>query len=160
VVATRLVAAPAHRTDVPGIIALIGAVFAEYDFVFDATAEVPDLLDFPRHYEPPGGAFFVIRQAGGVVGSVGVERLEGTVAELHRLYLAPRLRGQGHGQALVEEILVWCRHQNITQLVLWSDTRFRDAHRLYVRMGFAQSGERVLPNDVNQTREYRFERPV
>ena len=28
------------------------------------------------------------------------------------------------------------------------------------RHGFQQTGERVLPGDVNQTREYRFERSV
>jgi len=27
-------------------------------------------------------------------------------------------------------------------------------------MGFAQTGERTLPEDINQTREYRFERSV
>ena len=159
-VASRRLASPATRADVPGVIALISGVFAEYEFVFDATTEVPDLLDFTQHYEPPHGAFFVIRHADVVVGSVGVERLEGTTAELHRLYLARQFRGQGHGQTLVEEILAWCQTEGITRLVLWSDTRFREAHRLYARMRFVQSGERVLPNDVNQTREYRFERLV
>jgi hypothetical protein len=27
-------------------------------------------------------------------------------------------------------------------------------------MGFQRTGERVLPDDLNQTREYGFERPV
>jgi len=27
-------------------------------------------------------------------------------------------------------------------------------------MGFRRTGERVLPDDLNQTREYGFERPV
>jgi hypothetical protein len=38
--------------------------------------------------------------------------------------------------------------------------RFEQAHRLYLRMGFAQMGERTLPENVNQTHEHRFERPV
>ena len=38
--------------------------------------------------------------------------------------------------------------------------RAEGTQRLYVRMGFAQTGERTLPEDVNPTREYRFERPV
>ena len=67
--------------------------------------------------------FFVVRQGSGIVGSVGVERLDGDAAELHRLYLEADLRGRGTGQALVQ-------------------------------------GERELPGDVNQTREYRFERSV
>jgi len=53
----------------------------------------------------------------------------------------------------------WCRAQNISRLILWSDTRFDQAHRLYERMGFERRGERTLPDDLNQTREYGFERP-
>jgi len=95
-----------------------------------------------------------------IVGSVGVERLDADSAELHRLYLDARLRGQGTGRALLESALAWCRAERISQMILWSDTRFDQAHRLYTRMGFRQTGERILPDDANQTREYRFERPV
>lgn len=151
---------PADRSDVPGVIALIGRVYAEYGFVFDPASELPDLLAFERHYAPPQGAFFVVRHEGKIVGSVGVERLDGAAAELHRLYLDARRRGQGTGRALVEEVLAWCRTRAVTRLVLWSDTRFGQAHRLYTRMHFRQTGERTLPDDVNHSREYGFERPV
>ena len=81
-------------------------------------------------------------------------------AELHRLYLDARLRGRGLGRALVETVLAWCRGEGIDHLVLWSDTRFDRAHLLYERMGFRRAGERELPGDLNQTREYRYEREV
>ena len=151
---------PADRSDVPGVIALIGRVYAEYGFVFDPASELPDLFAFERHYAPPQGTFFVVRHEGKIVGSVGVERLDGAAAELHRLYLDARFRGRGTGRALVQEVLAWCRTQAVTRLVLWSDTRFEAAHRLYARMHFRQTGERTLPDDVNHTREYGFERSV
>jgi GNAT superfamily N-acetyltransferase len=151
---------PATADDVPGVIALIGRVYAEYAFAYDPAVEVPDLLAFERHYAPPRGAFFVVRGAGGIVGSVGVERLDGAAAELHRLYLDAELRGRGIGRALVEVVLGWCRTHGLGRLVLWSDTRFDRAHALYARMGFRRTGERVLPDDPNDTREYGFERPV
>jgi GNAT superfamily N-acetyltransferase len=154
------VIAPARRTDVAGVIALIGRVYAEYGFVFDPPTEVPDLLAFERHYEPPRGAFFVAQHGGSILGSVGVERIDGATAELHRLYLDVALRGRGTGRALVEEVLAWCRTRAVGRLVLWTDTRFEQAHRLYRRIDFRQTGERTLPNDPNQTREYCFERPV
>jgi GNAT superfamily N-acetyltransferase len=151
---------PAAAADVPGVVALIGRVYAEYGFVYDPRAEVPDLFDFDAHYEAPHGAFFVIRDAETIVGSVGVERLEPGLAELHRLYLDVDRRGRGAGRELVEAVLAWCRAHGVASLILWSDTRFDLAHRLYLRMGFTQSGERSLPDDPNDTREYRFERPV
>jgi GNAT superfamily N-acetyltransferase len=156
----RAAIAPATAADVPGVIALIGRVFAEYRFVYDPRVEVPDLLDFDAHYAPPRGAFFVVRAGEQVVGSVGVERLDARAVELHRLYLDAELRGRGTGRALTDTVLAWCRPREIERLVLWSDTRFDLAHRLYTRMGFTRTGERTLPDDVNDTREYRFERPV
>jgi N-acetylglutamate synthase-like GNAT family acetyltransferase len=151
---------PADAGDVPAVVALLGRVFAEYGFVFDPAIEVPDLLAFDRHYRAPLGAFWVVREGGAVVGSVGVERLAGDAAELHRLYLDAQLRGRGLGRTLVEAVLAWCRAEGVRHLVLWSDTRFDRAHALYERMGFQQTGERELPGDLNQTREFRYERPV
>ena len=146
-------------TDVPAVIGLIGRVFGEYRFVFEPAEEVPDLLAFERHYVAPYGAFFVIRSGGDIVGSVGVERLEGGMAELHRLYVEAALRGRGLGRALVEVVLAWCRAEGIGHLLLWSDTRFDRAHLLYERLGFQRTGERALP-DINQSCEYRYERQV
>jgi O-acetylserine/cysteine efflux transporter len=151
---------PATRTDAAEVIALIGRVYAEYGLIYDAPTEVPDLLAFDAHYTAPHGAFFVVRQDGRLVGSVGVERVDAERAELHRLYLDADLRGRGTGRALVETVLDWCRAHTVPRLFLWSDTQFDRAHRLYTRMGFQLTGERTLPNDVNQTREYRFERRV
>lgn len=146
--------------DAPGVIALIGRVFVEYGFVYEPAIEVPDLLNFARHYQAPHGDFFVVRDEALIVGSVGVERLDDHAAELHRLYLDPHLRGQGMGRTLVGTVLEWCRMQGISRLLLWSDTRFDLAHRLYTRTGFRRTGERTLPEDLNDTREYRFEREV
>jgi putative acetyltransferase len=156
----ELVVTVATGADAAGVIALIGRVFAEYAFVYDPAVEVPDLSRFEHHYQPPHGAFYVVRQGGLIVGSVGVERLDGNTAELHRLYLDAELRGRRIGRALVEMVLDWCRAERISRLTLWSDTRFDQAHRLYARMGFLQTGERELPDDLNATREYGFERIV
>jgi GNAT superfamily N-acetyltransferase len=151
---------PATTADVPAVIDLIGRVYEEYGFVFEPATELPDLFAFERHYGVPEGAFFVAREAGRLVGSVGVTRLAGDVAELHRLYLDAALRGRGLGRALVETVLAWCRGEGVLHLLLWSDTRFDRAHALYTRMGFTRTGERELPGDVNNTREFRYEREV
>jgi GNAT superfamily N-acetyltransferase len=150
----------ARPADAPAVIALIARVFAEYGFSWDPAVEVPDLFDLDRHYGEARGAFWVARLDGQVVGSVGVERLAEGRAELHRLYLDAGLRGRGVGRALVEVVFDWCRAGGISQLVLWSDTRFDRAHRLYEGMGFTRSGERALANDPNDTREFGYERRV
>ena len=150
----------ARAEDAPGIIALIGRVFAEYNFVWNPATEVPDLFDLERHYGGRQGAFWVARLGGQIVGSVGVERLPDGRAELHRLYLDASLRGRGLGRALVDAVLGWCRDAGIMQLTLWSDTRFDRAHRLYEGMGFTKNGEREISDDPNDTREFGYERAV
>jgi GNAT superfamily N-acetyltransferase len=146
--------------DVSAVVDLIGRVYAEYGFVWEARTEVPDLFAFETHYAAPRGAFFVAHAAGRTVGSVGVERVDDRGAELHRLYVEESCRGRGAGRALIERVLAWCHEQRMARLILWSDTRFKAAHRLYERMGFRRCGERELVGDVNQTREYGFEREV
>ncbi|HEY7140959.1 MAG TPA: GNAT family N-acetyltransferase [Methylomirabilota bacterium] len=155
-----IVIEPARATDAPAVIELIGRVFAEYHFSWNPSLEVPDLFDLERRYGGGAGAFWVARLDGRVVGSVGVERLSGGRAELHRLYLDASLRGRGVGRSLVEAVLGWCRKAGVARLVLWSDTRFDRAHRLYEGMGFTKTGERTLPDDPNDTREFRYERAV
>lgn len=157
---TRVTIVPATRADAAEVIALIGRVFAEYGWIWDPPTEVPDLLRWTPHYEAPHGAFFVVRDGERLVGSVGVDRVGEGTAELHRLYLDAHVRGRGLGDALVRAILDWCADNGVSRLVLWSDTRFAHAHRLYVRHGFLMTGERVLPQDINDTREYHFERTI
>jgi RimJ/RimL family protein N-acetyltransferase len=157
---TRLAPEPGEPPDIEGVVALIGRVFVEYGWVFSPAQELADLFAVERHYVAPHGAFWVVRRDGGIVGSVAVERLDADTAELHRLYLDADLRGRRLGRELVETVLAWCARERITRLVLWSDTRFDRAHALYERMGFARTGERVLPDDPNDTREYSYARPV
>ena len=152
----------ATSADTAEVLALLRRIWDEYGFIWAPEVEFPDLFEFDAHYAPPQGAFWVVRDdaTGRVVGSVGIDLVDDTTAEIHRLYLDAHLRGRGLGRALMEQALGWCRKHGITRLVLWSDTRFTHSHRLYERMGFARLGERTVPDDINESREYRFERNV
>jgi N-acetylglutamate synthase-like GNAT family acetyltransferase len=155
-----MVPRPATADDVPAVMLLIGRVFAEYGLLLMPVFEVPDLLQFDAHYTAPHGAFWIMHDDTRVVGSVGVDRIDERTAELHRLYVDAGQRGRGIGQRLVETVLDWARVQGLARVVLWSDTRFENSHRLYRRLGFEQLGERVVEGDINHSREYRFERDV
>jgi RimJ/RimL family protein N-acetyltransferase len=150
----------ATRADVPEVFSLLARIWQEYGFVWAPEIEFPDLYRFEVHYVPPRGAFWVVRDAGRVVGSIGIDRVDDATSEIHRLYLDAHLRGRGIGRALVEEALAWSRAQAMRRIVLWSDTRFEHSHRLYARLGFERLGERTVPDDPNASREYRFERDL
>ena len=158
--AESVVIALAGRAEAPAVIELIHRVFDEYDFIWEPEEEFWDLLGEEFPYQEPRGALWVARDAAGrIVGSIAAERIDAATVEFHRLYLDARLRGAGHGRRLMLEAIAWARRAGCRDVVLWSDTRFDDAHRLYERLGFRRSGERAL-DDVNATVEFRYERRV
>jgi putative acetyltransferase len=150
---------PASSADAPGIHRLIGAIFAEYGFALDFHGVDAYLKDPGPYFRAHNGEFWVIDGADSsedVAATVAVLLHPDDTAELKALYVHPSTRGRGWGSMLVEWIIRYARDAGREQLFLWSDTRFADAHRLYRRLGFRQSGERAL-HDPYDSREYRFE---
>lgn len=155
--------------DGPALTALVGAAYEEYACgpldpeVFDAD------LAFPATMAGTGGrSWWVIVRGGAdgtVVGSVahGPSRPSsvgrGTV-ELHRLYLAPEVRGAGLATVLLEGVIDEARHAGATRLEAWSDTRLRDAHRRYLALGFSATGEQRELGDPAGTTELCFALPL
>jgi GNAT superfamily N-acetyltransferase len=69
-------------------------------------------------------------------------------AELVSMYVRPRARGHGVGEALVAAVIDWARHQNAAQVHLWVTEANAPARALYERLGFTLTGERQpLPSD-------------
>ncbi|HEX8847020.1 MAG TPA: GNAT family N-acetyltransferase [Pyrinomonadaceae bacterium] len=146
---------PTIAEDVPGILKLISGIYAEYDCVLDAENEERHLLEPGAYFRPGGGEFWVVEDGGDILATVAVI-LHGDTGELKSLYVHPRLRRQGWGRRLTDLAMERARAQGKSRMILWSDTRFTDAHRLYRNMGFRETGIREL-KDSNNTVEYGFE---
>jgi putative acetyltransferase len=54
----------------------------------------------------------------------------------------------------------YARRAGVRRMLLWSDTRFVEAHRLYRSMGFRQLDEPRDLHDSNNSVEYGFEREL
>ncbi|MCC7293458.1 MAG: GNAT family N-acetyltransferase [Phycisphaerales bacterium] len=148
---------PTLPTDVPGILKLIAAVYAEYGQILN-TDEEPHVLCPGPYFGAHGGEFWVVADQDEVLATCGVKVEEG-VAELKTLYVHPSLRRMGWGKRLVERAMEHARSRGATMMMLWSDTRFVDAHRLYRRLAFEHDGLREL-KDSNLTWEYGFSRQL
>jgi putative acetyltransferase len=143
----------------PGVLRLIGGVFAEYGLTFDPAGYDADLTRIPGKYFRVGGAFWVLEEDGCVVGTIGVVPVSATEIEIKRVYLDPSLRGQGLGRALVEHALSWASASGHTRVRLWSDVKFTRSHVMYERLGFVRTGIRDC-DDLDQSREYGFEKSL
>ncbi len=144
---------PTLPDDVPGILNLIAAVYAEYGQILN-TDEEPHVLAPGPYFRSHGGEFWVVPEQGHILATCGV-KVEDGIAELKTLYVHPSLRRMGWGKRLVELSMQHSRSSGATAMFLWSDTRFLDAHRLYRRLGFEHDGLREL-KDSNLTWEYGF----
>ena len=157
---SQLIARRTVRRDVPGIHALIDGIYRDYDCVLDAVRDDTNLLAPGEYARARGGEFWVVERGGEIVATVAVKLLPGDAAELKTLYVHKSLRRQGWGRRLSEMVIEYARAQGRKRLILWSDTRFTDAHRLYLNMGFRQlDGARDL-QDSNNSWEYGFERAI
>ena len=83
----------------------------------------------------------------GLVG--GYDYGPGTV-ELISMFVRPRARGRGVGEALIAAVLDWARARNATSVHLWVTEINKPARLLYERCGFSPTGERQpVPSNSN-----------
>lgn len=120
---------------------------------FDEHGYDADLLRPEDHYRP--GWFWVAERDGAVVGCVGLSDEGGWRFELHRLYVLASERGAGIGERLVRQVVDAAKSAGTSELVLYSDIAFVNAHRLYRRCGFQNHRFRYAP-DPWQSREWGF----
>ena len=146
---------PTVPEDVQGILSLIGEVYREYDCVLNAESEERHLLEPGPYFRAHGGEFWVVEDAGVIRATAAVQLTE-DAGELKSLYVHPSLRRQGWGRKLTTMAIDYARAAGKQRMILWSDTRFLDAHRLYRQLGFRETGTREL-HDSNNSIEYGFE---
>lgn len=146
---------PTVPEDVPGVLALIGEVYNEYNCVLDAETDERHLLEPGPYFRARGGEFWVVEENGSIRATVAV-MLNKDAGELKSLYVHSSLRRQGWGRRLTELAIAYARATGRRKMILWSDTRFVEAHRLYRGMGFREMGMREL-HDSNNSVEYGFE---
>jgi putative acetyltransferase len=153
---------PGADADGPALRALIAGVFAEYEGCPFVDDEFPELEAPATHYGRRSGQLWVVENGDGrVVGSLAVAATHRAgVFELFKVYLAAPVRGRGLAAGLLGMGIGHARSQGATRLVLWSDTRFVDGHRFYVRHGFHRlPGTRAL-HDAATTLEFGFSRDI
>jgi N-acetylglutamate synthase-like GNAT family acetyltransferase len=147
------------KQDIPKVIRLIGEVWAEYDCVFEVEQEETHLLAPDEYFRAREGGFWVAENNHKIVATVAVQMLGEKTAELKSLYVHKDFRREGLGQKLTEFCLLFAKSKGAKEMILWTDTRFTDAHRLYERLGFKRAGYREL-DDLNQSKEFGFKRNI
>ena len=73
------------------------------------------------------------------------------------MWVAPELRGQGHGEQLIHAVISWARESGFARLVLDVADNNTPAIKLYRRMGFEPTAEvGTLPPPRQHITEHRM----
>jgi len=75
-------------------------------------------------------------------GLIGGYQEDPVTVELVSMYVRPRARGRGVGEALVASVIDWAGKRNAECVRLWVTQTNAPARALYERCGFALTGER------------------
>jgi len=75
-------------------------------------------------------------------GLIGGYQEDPVTVELVSMYVRPRARGRGVGEALVASVIDWAGKRNAECVRLWVTETNAPARALYERCGFALTGER------------------
>lgn len=88
----------------------------------------------------PNVLFAVARDAAGVARGCGAIVIGAECGELKRMYVHPRLRGQGVGRALIEFLEAAAPQRGCTLIRLETGPYQPEALALYERMGYTRRG--------------------
>jgi N-acetylglutamate synthase-like GNAT family acetyltransferase len=151
----------AQDDDSGGLIRMIDAIYCEFSgCVLDVDNEAPELRAPASAAAADNGQWWVVERRGEIVGSVALVPGEGGSAELRKLYVAAQARRNGLGARLVRVAEDEARSQGAASIMLWSDTRFADAHRLYERLGFVRATRMRALGDISNSVEYHFSKDI
>jgi GNAT superfamily N-acetyltransferase len=147
--------------DAAGIIALIGACWAEYPgCVMDVDGEVPELRALASYYRHRGGTLWIAGAEAAVVGMVGTRPLDDGAWEICKMYVAASYRGGGLANVLIDAAETHARAGGAQRMKLWTDTRFQRAHRFYEKRGYMRQGPLRVLNDKSNSIEYHYIKAV
>lgn len=89
---------------------------------------------------PPGGQLLVARYGGAPAGTAGVRLLDGTTAELTRVFLHEPMRGKGGAALLVRAAEDTARALGARRMILDTRGDLVEARALYTRLGYEETG--------------------
>jgi N-acetylglutamate synthase-like GNAT family acetyltransferase len=110
-------------------------------------ADQPDLAIIPAFYQQKNGNFWMAKDAGIIAGTVALVDIGNQEVGLRKMFVHTAYRGREKGvaQALMNEVLQWCRHRKLSAIYLGTIDIMKAAHRFYEKNGFAEIKRSDLP---------------
>lgn len=98
--------------------------------------EQPDLKDIKRCYQQGGGEFWVARDNGKVIGTIGIMMKENRCAVMKKFFVDSEYRSQKVGLALYKKLLEYAENAGVKHIILDTPSVAKASHRFYEKAGF------------------------
>jgi N-acetylglutamate synthase-like GNAT family acetyltransferase len=144
--------------DIDEIIFLHGSIYAQ-EYNFDKTFEqyVKEPLDKFARTKTRRERMWIVEQTKKIQGCLAVVHYDEITAQLRWFLIHPDLRGKGIGTKLLQEAVLFTKEQGYHSLFLWTVSILEVANKLYLRMGFHLTEEKVHTVWGKFLNEQRFE---
>ncbi|WNK00662.1 GNAT family N-acetyltransferase [Thalassospiraceae bacterium LMO-JJ14] len=145
--------------DAEDVIQLIGEVYDEFQgCVLLVDEEEPELKAPQTAFANLGGHFWVAECQDRICGTIALTPTDAPrVARLNKLYVSDAARGRGLGETLCQLVERTAKDEmNADMIMLYTDSRFLDAHRLYERLGYHRQPGLMQRADASNSVEYVY----
>ena len=147
----------ARNKDSDQIIKLIRKCFKDYqNCLLDVDNDSPELKYIYTYFRRQRGKFWVIENKNKIIGCMGYLPSKKNEIEIHKLYIDQKFRRKGLAKHLVKKVENIAVRENKSKVILWTDTRFKEAHKMYLKMDYEKSKKTRRLYDISGTVEYNF----
>ncbi|SEO78937.1 N-acetylglutamate synthase, GNAT family [Mucilaginibacter gossypiicola] len=107
----------------------------------------PDLLDIETNYHQTGGNFWGAMYNEQLIGTISLIAIGNNAGALRKMFVLKEYRGKelGIAQLLLDNLIAYCKQNNITAIYLGTVDMLKAAHRFYEKNGFTRIAKHDLP---------------
>lgn len=136
--------APGDEKD---ILALILPIQRDEFGIEISADDQPDLMQIGTFYQTGNGDFWLAREKGFLIGTIGLRDIGNGEAALRKMFVAESWRGREFGVAkqMLEHLVATAKERGITRIYLGTTEKFLAAHRFYEKYGFELIEKQDLP---------------
>jgi len=127
---------------------ILGIQIAEFGIPITREQQ-PDLSDIPKYYQMNKGNFWIAKFGEQIIGTIALLDIGNRKGALRKMFVSRDYRGKefGIGQKLLNNLVVWARQKDITEIFLGTTEKFIGAQRFYEKNGFIELQKQSLPKE-------------
>ncbi len=150
----------ATNNDIKYILKIIDENYKKYGDKINLKKYDNDLNNINESYFNKNGKFWVIELNKNIIGCNAVIPIDSNTLEMKRIYIKKNFRRKKFGQKILNKAQNFAFNNNYKKIILWSDSRYKNAHNFFCKNGFIYKKNRIMNDADNKYRALLFEKKL